>query len=312
MLSRPETYHFSSVEEVDDSMREMDWPLEYRQIEAGAFSSAFSIVEGENWFLLEEQSNRAFEGVGESPTGMYMLALLESDSPGVANGNALTASTIFVQAPGSDFLATIPANMKISQIGIAGEQFDRLAAHVAPNLSIADRSVSVISANPVSIDRIRHALRDAIFTPSVRETIRNEAASSIASALALTLSEFSGAPRERRLHSDRARRVLSRAREYIEENLADEILIDSMCRYAGTTLRTLERTFVRETGVTPQRYVKIRRLNAARRCLKATSPDAGMTVTEIALDHAFPHLGRFSGDYNRQFGEYPRDTLQAQ
>ena len=42
-------------------------------------------------------------------------------------------------------------------------------------------------------------------------------------------------------------------KSYIEENLADEILIDSMCQYTGTTLRTLERTFVRETGVTPQR-----------------------------------------------------------
>ncbi len=104
---------------------------------------------------------------------------------------------------------------------------------------------------------------------------------------------------------------MERARDYIEAHADQAIRIESLCEHAGTTLRTLERIFTRELGVTPQQYVKARRLNAVRRRLIDADRDQGLKVTDVALDHGFAHLGRFSGEYRRFFGESPRETLLA-
>ena len=83
-----------------------------------------------------------------------------------------------------------------------------------------------------------------------------------------------------------------------------------MCRYEGTNLRSLQRTFAREMGMTPQQYVKSRRLNAVRQSLLQSDREEGLSVTIVAMNHGFVHLGRFAADYRRLFGESPRTTLQ--
>ena len=50
------------------------------------------------------------------------------------------------------------------------------------------------------------------------------------------------------------------------------------------------------------------RLARARRDLLEGLP--GTTVTQTALQWGFQHLGRFSGEYARRFGESPSDTLR--
>jgi AraC family ethanolamine operon transcriptional activator len=52
----------------------------------------------------------------------------------------------------------------------------------------------------------------------------------------------------------------------------------------------------------------VMRLNKVRRALRAA--DAATTVTEAAMRFGFFHLGRFSAQYHRLFGERPSDTLQ--
>ena len=45
---------FTAVEQLDEFHRELAWPLEYRQLQAGSFSSKYTEVEGGDWFLMEE------------------------------------------------------------------------------------------------------------------------------------------------------------------------------------------------------------------------------------------------------------------
>ena len=67
--------------------------------------------------------------------------------------------------------------------------------------------------------------------------------------------------------------------------------------------------FRSQLGVTPLQYIRQRKLARIHTCLS----DPGCTVrslTELALDYGFVHLGRFSESYRLQFGELPSSTLK--
>lgn len=301
---------FASIEQLDALPRELGWPLEYRQIEPGSFSSTFTDLDGDAWFLMEEQSSRRVEVVGGAPYGMFMLALVEGDSV-LANGQCLSSNRIYVQSPGSDFRATLPAGTKVTQVGVVDEQFEDVLNAVAPDLSVPHGDVALFATAPGRLASLRWAMRGALLAPSNREATREEAVSRILTELVAVAVDHGNAPCGRGLRRATARRALDRAREYIEARLGETIRVASMCRYAGTSLRSLELIFARELGMPPKQYVKARRLNAARRRLLAAGAEQGLLVTEVALDHGFDHLGRFAGDYRRYFGESPRETLQS-
>ncbi|WP_425511481.1 helix-turn-helix domain-containing protein [Pararobbsia alpina] len=61
-------------------------------------------------------------------------------------------------------------------------------------------------------------------------------------------------------------------------------------------------------GVSPLAYLRMRRLNSARRALNAAH-GTDTTVAHIAMRWGFFHFARFSQDYFHQFGEFPSTTL---
>ena len=58
----------------------------------------------------------------------------------------------------------------------------------------------------------------------------------------------------------------------------------------------------------PIRYLTLRRMHLVRQALSRAVPSAA-TVTQIATDHGFWELGRFSVAYRTLFGENPVLTL---
>ena len=63
-------------------------------------------------------------------------------------------------------------------------------------------------------------------------------------------------------------------------------------------------------GRSPQAVLRDIRFEAARRELLQGSPDT--KVMDVALRCGLPHLGRFSVEYRRRYGETPSQTLKRQ
>ena len=61
-------------------------------------------------------------------------------------------------------------------------------------------------------------------------------------------------------------------------------------------------------GTSPMRYLRRARFERVHQALRAASADD--VVTQIAVAHGFTHMGRFSVDYQKQFGESPSATLR--
>ncbi|WP_462381321.1 AraC family transcriptional regulator [Pseudomonas sp. Marseille-QA0892] len=96
---------------------------------------------------------------------------------------------------------------------------------------------------------------------------------------------------------------------YIDEHLNQDIRLSELVGVAGVSERTLYAMFDRHVGVSPKDYIRQRKLQRIHALLK--DPSAVVrSVTAIALDHGFLHLGRFSESYRLQFGELPSETLR--
>jgi adenylate cyclase len=72
--------------------------------------------------------------------------------------------------------------------------------------------------------------------------------------------------------------------------------------------RTLNAHFRACLGVSPMRHLQRIRLAAARETLLTGSPD--VSVSAVAKNYCFDHLGRFADHYRRCFGELPSATLR--
>ncbi len=307
--SLTQKYSFSSVEQLDEVQHAMGWCTEYRQLEPGPFRSSVSILECDDWFLLEEHSNCTMEIQAPTVPGMVVIALLEGVSA-MLNGQPFSRDHVLVFPPDSDFRGAMPAGIRVTQLGFAAEAFEYVCRAVAPQLlPLLRGDAHLIAITPGKLAKLRGVMRAALFAPPNRVEAREEGVSEILTGIlsvALACNETFSGQGIRRVASGRA---LDRAMEYIDAHLNEAISIASLGHQVGATTRSLERIFAREVGVSPQQYVKARRLNAVYRCLRGADKEEGLRVIDVATSFGFAHMGRFAGDYHRYFGEHPRETL---
>ena len=102
---------------------------------------------------------------------------------------------------------------------------------------------------------------------------------------------------------------IERILDYIERNLKQELSGEDLAVQAHMSQRSLYTLFERQLGVTPLQYIRQRKLARVHACLSDPSCTV-RSLTELALDYGFLHLGRFSESYRLQFGELPSSTLK--
>ncbi|MBN6792855.1 helix-turn-helix domain-containing protein [Pseudomonas fulva] len=104
-----------------------------------------------------------------------------------------------------------------------------------------------------------------------------------------------------------ARAIMRRVSEWAADCPEQTLNLVELASVAGVSLRQLQQAFKAFTGMPPAQWLRLRRLNGARRDLLN---GAGGTVAEVAMQWSFWHLGRFSNSYRHLFKELPSDTLR--
>lgn len=103
-------------------------------------------------------------------------------------------------------------------------------------------------------------------------------------------------------------RHVRRAEEIIAADPSQPYRMADLAARAGTGLRSLQEGFRRHRGMSPQEFLRLRRLARAREALLHAEP--GARVTDIALESGYTHLGRFAREYKARYGESPSHTLK--
>ena len=83
----------------------------------------------------------------------------------------------------------------------------------------------------------------------------------------------------------------------------------SLAKEVGVTARALQSGFRKHLDMRPMEYLREVRLRRVHDHLRSAQSDA-VTVSLVAAEWGFPHLGRFAARYQRCFGETPSRTLR--
>jgi AraC family ethanolamine operon transcriptional activator len=105
-------------------------------------------------------------------------------------------------------------------------------------------------------------------------------------------------------------KIARRAAGYLHEHCREELHVGDICRATGASRRTLHLGFMELYGVGPMGYLRILRLNGARRELQGARLH-GRSVTSVATSWGFTHLSRFAGAYRAHFGVLPSVDVAA-
>ena len=102
---------------------------------------------------------------------------------------------------------------------------------------------------------------------------------------------------------------MRRLEEVLRAGPEGPLYMDDLCKTIGASYRILHACCREHLGMSPKRYLMLRRMYLTHRALSRGDPEK-TSVTEIATDFGFWELGRFSVVYRSLFGESPSTTLR--
>jgi AraC-like DNA-binding protein len=196
-------------------------------------------------------------------------------------------------------------SLPVEEMAIAG------AAMVGCDL-MPPKNVLTITPSPVAMARLQnlHAAAGALAERAPAVITHREAARGLEQALieAMVVCLGTGEVGEDRAALRQHAAIMRRFHRVVDGNPDQALFIPELCAAIGASERTLRVCCQEHLGISPKRYLLLRRMHLVRRALRAAAASA-TTVTEIATRYGFWQFGRFAGEYKSLFGELPSITL---
>lgn len=103
--------------------------------------------------------------------------------------------------------------------------------------------------------------------------------------------------------------IVKRAIEYIDSSTLLHISIPTILQHTFCSVRSLEYAFNNILGISPKRYLILRRMHLIRKQLLRNPK---YKIKDIVSQYGIVNLGRFAHDFNTLFGEYPKGLMLKQ
>ena len=253
--------------------------------------------------------------LGTAAPGMTgLIQLLDGSADARWNGQRIGPEEVALCAGRSGHEAVYQEAFACTVIGIesAGRSGDwAMDGYLAPP---PDRRFAALCPNPdaqAGLAAIGRAIEAATVAGGAAlreaEARRGLRAAILDTARGLMVSPYTASKPQR--HAGRARqRIVHAADDYLRAHPERPIYTDELCAALGVSATSLYQAFRSTFGMSPHRYLKMRRMGMVRAALRARS-GPWHSVKAIALSHGFWHLGQFARDYHALYGEPPSATL---
>lgn len=285
-----------------------NWEQSYDQMTPGHFHGALAELQLPQMQVFRESTSQAVRQSCCVWPDAFWFGLADHAGQTRINGRLAGADTVMVRPGDCEFELVTPADYAIYGIVIRREAL----------LSAADQMGCRLDWTQLASTEVMH----------VRDTVRQECLQTLS---ALLIEEGTGARHEvpqqavvsallAMLDTSevdaaasnsfiRRQRIVARARDYVLGHHDQVITVPELCERLYVSRRTLQYCFEDVLGMSPMHYLRMIRLNGARRHLR-TNLSNSHTVRDVAADWGFWHFSQFSSDYRKLFGQCPSESLR--
>ncbi len=288
-----------------------EWHYDYVQLSRGPLNCETRVVELPGLTLYWNHFGSRLR-ISESYEGNQVIfgLVFPVEKPFLFQGHELPVNHAVIQHPGTEQSYVIPEGMASLMLYVDRELVRATGLEIS---SIVENRVPAPALQALvrecrQVTRTCQQLSAGQDHTAMEKMLRN----GILSRLAVALEPWSTATPGDHVETHDA------SREFLLVQKAEQEMIkigfythpsgEQLAGILEVSRRTLYYAFNNWLGMGPSAYFDILRLHAVReRLLAGKAPIT--RVTDVANELGFNHLGRFSGQYHRLFGEYPSETL---
>jgi methylphosphotriester-DNA--protein-cysteine methyltransferase len=273
-----------------------------RHVRLGLPSGEFSYIE----------TNLPLRGGGHFSNLWTLSLILQSKTRSLQHGIEVRAGSLIIHGPGAEHDGVYGRNSKLVCFGQRDEVLTKHIRRLPRKLQDAIRQPWSVFEPPAASrqDVIAHFAEAAAIIqsePRVRNSRRalaNFEEELVRDFLQAFAQQFPSHCVER---DRRAAAMVRRVDDAVQKSRRADATVVELCADCEVPRRTLDRAFQHAVGMGPATYLRRARLNRAR-CALENASNRSTTVTDIAFELGFWHLGRFAEQYHELFGEPTNET----
>lgn len=302
------TEHFASSVGFDG------WDLQYTQLSPGCYQGESREVKLNDLQIYTESWNATVHQCGTAWPNSYVFAIpYEMTGDGRLNGQHLN-NKISAFRGESAYDALVPP-MKLLVVCVARDTFSEYLStveHVSCQgwLSKGMQLFDTTLRTPIVTQTLRSLVDECckhpelIAHPEMQASMLQTTMQNLAPLVAGNV-----APPQFAFGSFNHTQIVRRAREFALSRIDEPLQIIDVCRALRVSRRLLQYSFQDVLDINPVNYLRLLRLNGARRDL-INSGEKPVNVQTVLARWGFWHGSRFSAEYKKMYNELPSETLR--
>ena len=302
----------TDVDELTEKVHSLQWQIDYTQLEQGPFQAEVLTYQWPDIQLIRVQYSRAIRSLGISPPGKVAIVIALSAPLGWRWHNyELTGDQVVLQTASQGIDHCRWGDFPLAIVLFSLEELLAIAAKMKEMAVVEQLSgTNYVLSPPAPLLRKFRQLLARVFQATEQKTNLEFFCQSyphLHRAIIVQLFALLSAP-SIPVKSFYRHQLVKQAENLVREIGDRPWTVYDLCQQLHVSERTLRYGFQEIFGIGPKAYLQTHRLHGVRRQLKLTSPGE-TTVMAIAYQWGFWHLGQFSQDYKKMFGELPSVPL---
>lgn len=307
-----QSVRFDDVNTHADALQ--NWSQEYDQLSSGRFDGAIDDIQLDSVRVFRESMKQSVRQNTHTPTGKinFMVPNHIKSEKTSDQARQILSGDITILPYDSDFSFVAPPETDYTVISISHERLCNLLSNDVYSWLLTLRHSHGIHASSIVVSKARHdliqILNRLISDPLEHDPLTFKSNQQLKVAqdqimlivLELCDSDLKDTTSHKRL-GNQHNYIVNRCHDFVMSEEGSEASIVDICEKLNIPHRTLNYSFRKATGMSPVHYLRAIKLNIARRELLTSN----LPITDIAANYGFYHMGYFSQEYKRLFGDTP-------
>jgi len=287
------------------------WDQEYTQLRPGSFTGSVSTLRNGGVKLFSERMNRAIFQMGALPAPRLAFGLpIRAAGRNYICGEEGNDHSLLVFSGSSGFEFLSPEDFEFYGIEIDTAVSDdpvflTMVKTLEEVITSSSRAIRLDAARAGKLARLLGAILSEEGIGERLQTWPDHAAAFNRGLVGWILDMLQVAAPEQERVPMRHWDTIAEIRQLVTEGACCPLSVAELTVELGLSRRTLQNACQEIVGLSPVQYLRALRLGEARRMMGRAA-----SVTEVATQFGFWHLGYFARDYHTMFGELPSKTLE--